>query len=211
VPIRPDAAPSELGDAGERAQAERIRHPSARATFVVSRSAQREIIGRYLGVKPGDVPIDRACAQCGDPMHGRPTVHREGFDFSVSHSGDWCLVAVGAAPIGVDLERVGPLEDVAPLVARTLNGFEQAEFAAADQEVQAAAFYRAWSRKEAALKAVGLGMSADLAMVDVRDVATSIAGIALWLRDLDGPEGYAAALASASPIEKLRVFDLSAA
>jgi 4'-phosphopantetheinyl transferase len=211
VPIRPDAMPEELSDPAERAQAQRFRHAGARATFVVSRLAQRTIMARYLGVPPEHVTIDRTCEVCGDPNHGRPAVDRDDIDYSVSHSGDWCLIAVGRARVGVDIERVGSLADVTPLLARTLNGSERVEFEAAPAAARTVSFYRAWARKEAAAKAVGLGLRADVSTIDVRGDRTAVGGVGLWLRDLDGPHAHAAALASATPITRLLICDLAAA
>ena len=165
--------PDELSDPAERAQAQRFRHAGARATFVVSRLAQRMIMARYLGVPPEHVTIDRTCDECGDPHHGRPTVDWDDIDYSVSHSGDWCLIAVGRARVGVDIEQVGSLADVTPLVASTLNGFERVEFDAAPDAARVAWFYRVWARKEAAAKAVGLGSRADVSTVDVRGDRTA--------------------------------------
>jgi 4'-phosphopantetheinyl transferase len=201
--------PAELSDPAERAQAQRFRHGGARATFVVSRLAQRMIMAWYLGVPPERVTIDRTCEACGDPHHGRPSVDRDGIDYSVSQSGDWCLIAVGRARVGVDIERVGSLDDVAPLVASTLNGFERTEFDAAPATSRAAWFFRAWARKEAAAKAVGLGLRADVSAVDVRGDRTAVGGVKLWLRDLEGAEGHAAALASATPVARLVICDLT--
>jgi 4'-phosphopantetheinyl transferase len=97
--------------------------------------------------------------------------------------------------------------DVMPLVARTLNGFERAEFDAEPSASRAAWFFRAWARKEAAAKAVGLGLRADVSAVDVRGDRTAVGGVGLWLRDLDGPDGHAAALASATPVTRLVICD----
>lgn len=210
VPIRPSARPDDLADQVERAEAERYRHDGARATYVTSRLAQRAVLARYLGVDPAQVEIDRTCEACGDPRHGRPRLRstrldQESLEYSVSHSGDWCLIAVATAAVGVDIERLGALEDVSSISARTLTGLERAAFAAVAPDAQEAWFYRSWARKEATVKATGEGLRMEMSSVDVRGATIRASGLRLWLRDLKAPAGYAAALATGVRINRLSV------
>jgi 4'-phosphopantetheinyl transferase len=125
---------------------------------------------------------------------GRPWL--EGVSFSVSHSGELGLIAI-AEPgrrIGVDVEQLRPDRDVRALAERFFHPEE-----AAGIGDDRAAFYRCWTRKEAVVKALGLGLAhpLDSFVVDfevpgprpVRGVpGMSVKGLAV-------PEGYAAALA----------------
>ncbi len=87
-------------------------------------------------------------------------VHPAGWHYNLSHSEDWALVgAQRAAPIGVDLEVLRPVEAAMALARRHYTSAEQAAVEqAGDDAARHAAFLRVWTRKEACLKAVGLGL-----------------------------------------------------
>jgi phosphopantetheinyl transferase len=208
VRVRSDVTTGQL-NAAECKRAEQIKDSLAWATFVTSRTAQRAILSNYLGVTPSEVVIDRACDVCGDPAHGRPRVDAPGLDYSVSHSGAWCLLAVASAPIGVDVERFGKLTDVEPLTNATLSGVEIDEFSKMAPRSQPAWFYRTWVRKEASSKATGVGQRLDFSTLDVRGDRAYLDS-ELWLYDLHTPREYAAALATSKPIETLVFCELDA-
>jgi 4'-phosphopantetheinyl transferase len=78
---------------------------------------------------------------------------------SVSHSGDWVLVALCVdAPVGVDVEEVTARHDSAALANRALALDERAALGALPAADQPAAFARYWCRKEAVLKLTGDGL-----------------------------------------------------
>jgi 4'-phosphopantetheinyl transferase len=54
----------------------------------------------------------RACPTCGKP-HGRPTLPGTGLSVSVSHSGEWAVVAFAPVEVGVDVELEKPLDVLA--------------------------------------------------------------------------------------------------
>ena len=56
--------------------------------------------------RPGDVPVERTCPDCGRP-HGRPRLDLPGApQLSVSHSGLLVVVAAHDGPVGVDVQRI---------------------------------------------------------------------------------------------------------
>ena len=73
------------------------------------------------------------------------------------------LIAVATAPVGVDVEAVA-LPDVAGQVAELLHPAERAELFAAAPSERAMVFTRLWTRKEAYLKGVGVGVAHGLAL-----------------------------------------------
>ena len=74
-------------------------------------------------------------------------------DFNLSHSGEWCVLAMGDAQIGVDIEKnsSGNLQ-VAPMV---LTGKELAWM----RENPVERFHILWTMKESVMKATGQGMN----------------------------------------------------
>ena len=137
--------------------------------------------------------------------------------FSMSHSECIALVAVSADhPIGVDVERVRPLPDIDHLLERFFTSHEQASILAMNPDDKLAAFYRCWSRKEAVLKASGLGLSADLGKLSVdwdesprprvRTVNAGLSPTDQWsLVHLELLPGFTGAVAAAVPIRATRL------
>ena len=203
----------DLLDAAEQRQVPRYLVEHARRTFVMSRAMQRLIGAHYLGKDPRSVTIDRRCSECGDD-HGRPRwVAARHLDYSVSHAGAWLLVAVvGSGRVGVDVEHaIHPLHDDEALASRVLTPGEQACRAALPREHRTGWFYRAWSRKEAAVKLAGHGLRVQLSDVDVSGPAVLSPASPpdwpsepIWLWHLPAPPEYAASLATTDPLRTIR-------
>jgi 4'-phosphopantetheinyl transferase len=89
--------------------------------------------------------------------HGKPAL-AGGPRFSFSHSGERALCAVGGdREVGVDLEVLREVSDAEGIVRGTFTAAEEAAWRAAGGG-GGAAFLRLWTRKEAALKALGVGL-----------------------------------------------------
>lgn len=101
-----------------------------------------------------DVDVVRACPSCGSSSHGRPVVPGvPDLGLSLAHAGGLALVAVvQRARVGVDLE---PLDTDVEHLADVALGPHDAP------APTSAALLRTWTRKEAVLKAVGVGLAAD--------------------------------------------------
>jgi 4'-phosphopantetheinyl transferase len=147
------------------------------------------------------VPVERIvlghdCPRCGGDDHGRPVLLptsslRAPAHVSLARAGSMSVAAVTVAgPVGIDVEPPGAAEfegyaDVA---------LHPDERAGNDDPT------RAWVRKEALLKAYGLGLA-----IDPREIRIDARGLAawdsahpaptdVWVRDIDVP-GHIAALA----------------
>ncbi|HET8703603.1 hypothetical protein [Castellaniella sp.] len=130
----------------------RLRRTDDRLRSLVGRALVRRLLGQRLGVPPDTVAL-RAGAY-GKPAlaGGEPAWH-----FNIAHSRDLVLVGVGPEPLGVDVEHCpGRVDaDLWRLVTgRPLPGTPPDETAA-----DAQAFCAEWVRREAALKACGLGLA----------------------------------------------------
>jgi 4'-phosphopantetheinyl transferase len=162
----------------------------ARTAIRVARAATRIVLGDALDMDPARVPISRRCAHCGHATHGRPTVSgTAAISFSLSHSGAFGLLAVaaGGVRVGVDVEEVRPRRHLDALAARVLNDEEHAAWLAIDDpDDRLRAFLRAWTRKEAYVKALGTGLATPL-----RDVPAQVEGWRTCALDL-GPDRVAA-------------------
>ena len=156
-----------LLDAAETERLATLRRAPDRARFLTGCVMLRTALGRHLGIAPRDVPLDRRCPDCTRP-HGQVRV--PGAYVSVSHSGDWVLVALsGDAPVGIDIELVADRADPAALANRVLAPDELAALESLPLSRRAAGFVRYWCRKEAVLKATGDGLRCDPARLRVSE------------------------------------------
>jgi 4'-phosphopantetheinyl transferase len=174
----------------------RLRSDRDRMRFVVARGILRELVGRYLGVEPRSVRFRYGA-------HGKPAVEESALAINLSRTGDRALFAFARKrEIGVDIERVRqdfPCEHVA---AAFFSAAEAAAIRAFPPHERSEAFSRSWTRKEAYLKALGDGLTVDLASFDVSlhdcpGLLREPAGLGRFvLYDLDAPLAHAAALAA---------------
>jgi 4'-phosphopantetheinyl transferase len=145
-------------DDDERVRASEFSSEPARRTYVASHAFLRRVLGHHLRVGPDELRFDRTCDHCGHARHGRPRLAEGEASFNLSHSGPHALVAVGAGPIGTDIESAARRPVAAGVVRRCCSAAEQSWLAALPAGDQPAAFLRLWTRKEAVAKALGLGL-----------------------------------------------------
>lgn len=210
-----DRAPADVAalhaglDDAEAARASRFHFAHDARRFVVARAILRELLGAYLGVAPAAV---RLVYGARDKPALAPPLDAAGVQFNVSHSGEIALYAVGRhRRIGVDVERVRPLDDLAGLAGRNFSRAECAALFALPPARRPAAFFACWTRKEAYVKALGEGLAhpldaftvafADGAPARIVDIAGDADAAARWtLAAVDVGTGYAAAVAVEGPV-----------
>ena len=125
--------------------------------------------------------------------------------FSLSHSGDVVLIAISReVEVGVDVERMHrELDD--DLAATFCSDEELVWLRSLPLEKRMHGCYRLWVCKEAAVKALGSGLtfsprqlSIDLRSADPLEVCSGVLGSRSWfLRELETESGYAAAVVAA--------------
>ena len=145
---------------------------------------------RFHQVSPGRIVVVHECVRCGSDAHGRPRLLataavRHPAHVSLARAGDLSVAAVtDVGPVGVDVEAEG---------AADFAGFEDVALHRDERATSADDPTRVWVRKEALLKAHGLGLA-----VDPRDVRLGDDGLeswdprhqppaTVWLRDLAVP------------------------
>lgn len=147
----------ELLDQAEVARLARLRREADRDRLVVGAALIRMASGSYLNLDPAEVPMTRACPTCGQE-HGKPRVASGGLELSLSHSADLVVLAVArSAPLGVDIEQLSDRLDVDSCSRLLFHPAELAKYWRLPQGERRPAFFRAWTLKEAALKATGDG------------------------------------------------------
>lgn len=141
----------------ELAQAGRFRFARDQRRFVIRRAGLRQLLAACLATSP-------LAVQFKFGSHGKPALsgQADGGDlrFSCSHSGDWALVALARGiELGVDLEQRRPMSDAAGVAEKFFAEAEIRELACLPPALQTAGFFNCWTRKEAFIKALGLGLS----------------------------------------------------
>lgn len=204
-----DAAERVLG-AGERHRAARFRFEHDRTTYILAHALWRMALAVCLGVEAAGVPL------VSGPS-GQPRLAGEKLATSLSHSGGWVAIAACTAmAVGVDIE-LSPsrviLDDLLALICTPTEAAEMRKLPAPEREL---ALLTLWTRKEALLKAFGVG----LAEVPARLSATLQGLVAppegasgmppCRVSDLeDLPAGLVGAIAAPAGVERCRLHLLS--
>jgi 4'-phosphopantetheinyl transferase len=159
-----DAAPTDASSLSEveRARAARFVFPRDAQRYVAAHAALREILSAQTGIAPERLEFSEG--EFGKPsLVGQSDVH-----FNLSHSHSIGLIAVNhGAEVGVDVELARTMSDAMALAATCFTSGEIRMLQATPAAARDRAFLIGWTRKEAAIKALGLGMSADLQSLEV--------------------------------------------
>lgn len=197
LPLKSEAARLdylwEILSSDERERAQRFHLAELRRRFITCRGTLREILSRYLDMDPKHVRFVYS-------EHGKPSVCESDLQFNVSHSGEWAMLAVTTgSKIGIDIERIDPHFASEQISQHSFSPREVEQLRALPSHEQTAAFFRCWTRKEAYIKARGLGLALRLDSFDVslgpNDLPMLLRGGENWsIQDLNAPPGYAAAI-----------------
>jgi 4'-phosphopantetheinyl transferase len=196
----------------ERSRVAHLHFARDRERWIAGRGHLRHILARYLRRDPASLTFRYECA-CGDPRCAHP--HRKPalanypwLQFNVSHSDGRALIAVTRdRRVGVDLECRRPADNILPLAETICSPAELAMLRTLPEASRAAALYALWTRKEAYLKARGIGLLLAPQEIDTTiapgesarllSVSGDSAEASRWfLADLNADPDHAAALAS---------------
>lgn len=177
----------------EQLRAQRFKFIKHQNRFIAARGILRQILGGYLNITPSAVTFKYTA-------HGKPELARS-FDevlfFNISHTHDIALYAfTKVGEIGVDVEFVRPNFHAEALAARFFSKEESDELKKLSIEHRNFFFFKVWVRKEAFIKALGLGFSLALnkfsvtvapeqpvKVLDIKDLGINIES---WsMRDLE--------------------------
>jgi 4'-phosphopantetheinyl transferase len=123
------------------------------------------------------------------------------YSFNISHSGKFSVFVYGDNKLGVDIEEKCPM-DYEELIHIFHSNEKQYVFDSLDTGTR---FYEIWTKKEALLKAVGLGLINELSSLDCSEGQVSYEGKLWFFHALHLAEGYAFSVCSSSKIEEIVV------
>jgi len=175
VPIAldlPEEAEAELAarlSEAEHRRAARFRWPRDRRRYIVAHARLRELLAERLEVRAEQVAL-------GSDGWGKPELlgrqAASGWRFNLSYSdgagGGLALCALSRrGSIGVDVESVRRLDGAESLARHFFSSREYGIYRRLDPFDRPLGFFNCWTRKEAFVKARGMGLSYDLADFEV--------------------------------------------
>lgn len=198
----------------ERERADRFRFEIDRRRSVVGRGYLRSLLGRILGSPPDKLEFEY-------DEFGKPCLSAKhpALQFNLSHSGNLVLIAIAwGRAVGVDVERIRTDLELDEIAARFFSANECKLLASLVGPARYLAFFTCWTRKEAYLKARGIGLSSPLDQFDVSFLPHEEPRLLVTRNDpaeakrwrlaaLDPSSDYAAALAVAGDQWMLKCWD----
>ncbi|HQV50610.1 MAG: 4'-phosphopantetheinyl transferase superfamily protein [Flavobacteriales bacterium] len=149
----------ELLDSAEHARADRFRFEKDKERFVLGHGWLRELLGVYLDLDPALVVMER-----GD--YGKPFLAKSRLQFNLSDTKDAVFVAFTLGnEIGADVETMTRKVDHASVSEYYFTPEEIVDMSKAPDAKRR--FLELWTRKEAVLKASGVGIMDDLSVLRV--------------------------------------------
>ncbi|MFT4092313.1 MAG: 4'-phosphopantetheinyl transferase superfamily protein [Niabella sp.] len=147
----------------EQEKANRYRQPADAHRLLAGRIYIKRLLARYTNADAGDIII-------------KPGANKKPFavdrhdnqllQFNISHSGNIVLLVISHKTVGIDIEEIKNI-DLKDFVYNILS--EQEIVVVSRSEDRRKTFFKFWTRKEALLKATGLGLVDCLPQVEMLD------------------------------------------
>ena len=146
----------------EQIRAQKFHFQTDRKRFRVTRALLKIILSQITGKNPADITFSYN-------QHGKPYLEDNlNINFNVSHSGNTGLIAISdLGPLGTDVEKYRNRIDTDKMARRFFSEQEQEAFLKIADRQKLQGFFYGWTRKEALIKALGLGLAMPLKSFDV--------------------------------------------
>lgn len=158
----------DLLNADEKAKAQRFHRSADRERYVIQHGYLRQLLGRGAGLSAETFSFTFG------PNKKPYLAGRDDLYFNLSNSSGHFLIAIAHTEIGVDIEVINPDINYKD-IAKSYFGAEELRFIETATD-PAKAFFLLWTRKEALLKACGLGIDDDLPAVPALDGLHNLPG-----------------------------------
>lgn len=146
--------------------------------FLYDEDRRRTVAGELLARKMISsftaMPIDEISFAVG--KFGKPYVLNSGVQFNISHSDNVAVCCVDTAPVGIDVERIRPIN---PAVLKRVCKDGDRDYIVSGELCkelsgeQLYRFFEVWTAKEAYLKRIGTGIR-DIKTVSFEDIKSGI-------------------------------------
>jgi 4'-phosphopantetheinyl transferase len=147
----------------EKARANRFKHASDYNCYVLVHGLLRIELSKIIGTKANSLLIN-------ETKTGKPFIPGMDLPFSISRTKNSFVFVIGRIGqfLGIDIEQIEPEIDLSDICRNYLSIKEQQFVFSFDRIVdQSHNFFEIWTRKEALLKAIGVGINTELSKVQV--------------------------------------------
>ncbi len=145
-----------LIDSSETERMQRQRRVNDRQTLTLAYAMHRLLLAEALQASPLEVPLYRDERGCPRLRDGR-------MQTSLSHADGFIALAVCAdGPVGVDVELAGRASSMQEIAGHVCHPAETAALAGLAKAERQKALLSLWVRKEAMLKAAGIGLTHEM-------------------------------------------------
>jgi len=161
--------------------------------YIVTRAILRSILAKHLKIVPQDIEFVKN-------SYGKPFVRGVKIEFNMSHSHDFACYAIGADfSIGIDIEFYNKEKNIFNIAESVFNANELEFFLDLPSIERQEFFFTTWTKKEAVIKAMGLGLAYPMEQVDTilekRVGYIGLSGDRYYLHALNSNNQYKAYLA----------------
>jgi 4'-phosphopantetheinyl transferase len=118
----------------------------------------RFIISQKLGLVPHSIVFSRS-------KNGKPFLENNIVRFNLSHSGDWVVMSIAEAEVGIDAELIRPINY--HIAERFFSKDEVTILNSKEGDEKLAYFFDLWTLKESYLKLIGTGLTRSLSSFTV--------------------------------------------
>lgn len=162
----------------EKIKADRFKFPQHQRRYQAVHGILRIILARYLNLDPAQINFTHS-------DRGKPYLTDDcnplNLQFNLSHSENMAIVGISRdRPIGVDLEKMRPMENSLQLAKRFFCASEYDLLTQSIPEERDKLFFQLWTAKEAYLKATGEGISGGLNQVEISLNPLSLINFPNW-------------------------------
>jgi 4'-phosphopantetheinyl transferase len=200
----------------EKNRAKRYRFEQDRVLYIARHGILRILLGNYIKCEPDQIQFTKN-------TYGKPYLkhmdHNKQFYFNISYSNGLGVFAFTAnQEVGVDIEFIKNIPEVNSIVDNYLSSQEKNKFKKLSKIQRENLFYEYWTRKEALVKGIGMGLQYPIDRIDLNlhNVQTTVVdnrhtnseSKQIWsIYKLNVPSGFKGALALRNKIDSIRYFN----
>ncbi len=160
-------------------------HQKRKDEFIAARGILRLLMGQITNRKPNEIRFRKN--EQGKPyLDGAPY-------FNVSHSGSLIQIAISDVEVGIDIEFFGNQRDWKKIMDRFFHESEKETIQSEED------FLRLWTKKEALLKCVGIGITQELSSFDVLSESIQFNSRDYYFSTIPMQESYCGHLCTTQP------------
>jgi len=168
----------------------------------------RQVLAKYLDLSPAQLEFSHA------PM-GKPFLKNSNLFFNYSYRTTFGILAISKdKEVGVDIEKMKVLQDVETFASFSFSENEKKIIFKSSPEKFQNTLFTFWTFKEAIIKALGVGLNADLTQIDLADFfygelnpLSFDANKIYTIKQIEALDGYKAAFAIKGKIHKYSEFN----